>query len=117
MIYGSALIALGCWASYTSWRTLTSRGAWKKFRAMAVVSAAFIASCFLPGVAFLTGRFAPWMLIPLGGCYLALLRFPCYFEWANRGRIRTWRNILFLLVGISLVAAGLGVLPVSWFGL
>jgi hypothetical protein len=116
-IYGSALIALGCWAAFTSYRTLTSRGAWRKYRAMAVVGAAFIASCFLPGVAFLAGRFEHWMIIPLGLCYLALMRFPCYFEWANHGRIRTWRNVLFLLVGVALVAAGFGLLPSSLFGL
>lgn len=116
-IYGSALVLLGCWATFTSHRTLTSRGAWKKFRAMAIVSAAFIASCFLPGAAFLAGVFEPWMIVPLGLCYLALMRFPCYFEWANHGRIRTSRNVLFLLVGLSFVAAGFGFLPLSWFGL
>jgi hypothetical protein len=70
-----------------------------------------------PGVAFLAGGFRPWMVIPLGLCYLALMRFPCYFEWANQERIRSWRNVLFLLVGIAMVAAGLGFLPLSWFGL
>jgi hypothetical protein len=117
VIYGSALALLGCWATFTTATTLASSGGWKKNRTLVVLGVVFVASCFLPGVAMLTGAFRAWMLIPLGLCYIALIPMPCYFRWANDGRIRTARTILFLMVGGALVAAGLDVLPVSWFGL
>jgi hypothetical protein len=117
VIYGSALIVLGCWATFTTAKTLASRGGWKKHRTLVVVGAVFVTSCFLPGVAMPAGVFTPWMLIPLGLCYLALIPMPCYWRWANDGWIRTGRTVLFLMVGGALVAAGLGLLPVSWFGL
>ena len=98
-------------------KTLASRGGWMEHRTLVLVGAAFVASCLLPGGALLTGAFAAWMLVPLGVCYVALVPLPCYFRWANHGRIRTGRTVLFLLVGAALVAAGLGWLPVSWFGL
>jgi len=117
MIYGSALIVLGCWAAFTLSKTLVSPGGWTRHRGLVAVGVVFIASCFLPGSAMLAGVFEPWMLIPLGLSYFALIPLPCYFRWANRGRIRTGRTVLFVLVGIALVAAGLDWLPVSWLGL
>jgi hypothetical protein len=116
-IYGSALVALGCWGAFTTSTTLASRERRQRHRTLGILGAAFVGACFLPGFAMLTGMFRPWTLIPLGLCYLALIPFPCYFKWANRGRVRTVRAVLFLLVGTGLVAAGLGLLPVSWFGL
>lgn len=117
VVYGWALIGLGCWAGFTTSKTLGSRGGWREHRTLVVVGAAFIASCFLPGLALLTGAFRPWMLVPLGLCYLALVPLPCYFRWANHGPVRTGRNVLFLLVGAALVAAGVGLLPPAWYGL
>lgn len=117
IIYGSALLALGCWATFTTSKTLTSRDWRTKHRGLVLIGVAFVASCFLPGSAMLTGVFEPWTLTPLGVCYVALIPFPCYFKWANHGRIRTGRNALFLLVGLGLIAAGLELLPVWWFGL
>ncbi len=116
-VYGWALIGLGCWATFTTSRTLASRGGWTEHRTLVVVGVAFVASCLLPGVAMLAGAFAPWMLVPLGVCYLALVPLPCYFRWANHGWIRTARTVLFLLVASALVGAGIGWLPVSWCGL
>jgi hypothetical protein len=117
VIYGSALVLLGCWATFTTAKTLASGGGWKKNRTLVLLGLVFVASCFLPGGAMLAGAFRSWMLIPLGVCYIALIPMPCYFRWANHGRIRTARTILFGGVGGALVAAGLDVLPVSWFGL
>jgi hypothetical protein len=117
VVYGSALVLLGCWATFTTFKTLASHGGWTEHRALVGVGAVFVASCFLPGIALLAGPFEPWMLIPLGVCYVVLIPFPCYFEWANRGWIRPGRTILFLLVGAALVAAGIGWLPASWYGL
>ena len=102
---------------FTTFKTLASRGGWSEHRTLVVAGALFIASCFLPGITLLVGAFSPWMLIPLGLCYAALVPFPCYFKWANHGWIRTGRTILFLLVGAALVAAGLDWLPLAWFGL
>jgi hypothetical protein len=117
ILCGSALVLLGCWATFTLSKTLASRGGWNEHRGLVVVGAVFIASCFLPGGAMIAGAFSPWMLIPLGVSYLALVPLPCYFKWANHGRIRTARTILFVLVGIGLIAAGLDWIPVSGFGL
>jgi hypothetical protein len=116
-IYGSALVVLGCWAAFTTSKTLTSRGGWTEHRNLVVIGSVFVAACLLPGVAMLAEGFRSWMLIPLGLCYLALIPFPCYWTWANRGRMRTARTILFTLVGVGFVAAGLDLLPLSWFGL
>lgn len=115
--YGSALVLLGCWATFTTSKTLASPGGWSKHRALVILGVVFVASCFLPGVAMLIGAFKSWMLLPLGLSYLVLIPQPCYLKWANRGRIRTARTFLFLLIGAALLAAGLGLLPVSWFGL
>ena len=116
-IYGSTLVALGCWATFTTWRTLRSRE-WRARRGeLGLLGIVFVASCFLPGFALLAGRLESWMVLPLGACFVALIPYPCYFKRANRGRIRTARSLLFLLVGAGLIGAGLGVLPVSWFGL
>ena len=98
--YGSALLALGCWGAFTTWKT--------RDRTLACLGLVFVASCLLPGFALLAGRFGAWMLLPLGVCYLALIPFPCYFRWANHGRIRIARGLLFLLVGVALIAAGVG---------
>jgi hypothetical protein len=117
LLYGWALIALGCWAGFTTSKTLASRGGWSKHRTLIIVGAIFIASCFLPGITMLATAFRPWMLIPLGLCYIALIPLPCYFEWANHGRIRAGRTVLFLLVGAALVAAGIELLPLALFGL
>jgi hypothetical protein len=117
IIYGSALLALGCWATFTTSQTLTSRDWRTRHRWLVLIGVAFVASCFLPGLAMLAGMFEPWTLTPLGMCYVALIPLPCYFRWANHGWIRTGRNVLFLLVGLGLIAAGLDLLPVSWFGL
>lgn len=117
LVYGSALVLLGCWATFTTSRTLASRGGWREHRSLVAIGAAFVLSCFLPGVALLAGAFEPWMLIPLGLCYVGLIPFPCYFRWANRGWVHTARTILFVLVSATLVAIGVGWIPVSWFGL
>ena len=117
IIYGFALVALGCWATFTTVKTLASRGGWNEHRALVVIAVAFVASCWLPGVAMLAGAFEPWMPIPLGLCFLALIPLPCYFTWANHGWIRTGRRLLFLAVGAALVAAGFDWLPIAWFGL
>lgn len=117
IVYGSVLVALGCWATFTTAKTLGSREWRTRHRALGLLGVAFVASCFLPGFAMLTGIFEPWTLIPLGGCYVALIPCPCYFKWVNHGRIRSVRGALFLLVGAGLMAAGFGLLPVSWFGL
>lgn len=117
VLYGSVLIALGCWAAFTTSKTLASRGGWARHRVLVVVGVAFVASCLLPGIAMLSGAFRPWTLIPLGLGYLALIPLPCYWDWANHGWAHTGRTILFLSVAVALLAAGLGWLPVSWFGL
>jgi hypothetical protein len=117
VIYGWALIALGCWAGFTTSRTLASRGGWREHRALVLVGVLFVASCFLPGVAMLATAFRPWMLVPLGLCYVVLVPLPCYFKWANHGRVRVGRAVLFLVVAAALVAAGLELLPLAWFGL
>ena len=111
---GLALIVLGCWAAYTTSRTLTSRGGWAEHRWLAIIGLVFVGSCFLPGAALLGDRFRPWMLIPLGVGYWVLIPFPCYFKWANHGRINKFRRILFFLVGAGLVAAGAGLVPLGW---
>ena len=117
VVYGSALVLLGGWATFTTIKTLTSRGGWSEHRMLVVAGVVFVAACLLPGIALLANAFQSWMLIPLGLCYAALVPFPCYFKWANHGWIRTGRTILFLLVGAALVTAGLGWLPLVWFGL
>lgn len=116
-IYGSSLVVLGGWASFTTLKILVSRGGRRRHRTLVVVGGIFVAACLLPGISLLVGAFAPWMLIPLGLCYIALIPHPCYFKWANRGRIRSLRTVLFLSVGGALIVAGLGWLPLSWFGL
>jgi hypothetical protein len=116
-IYGSALVLLACWATYTTSRVFTSRGGWRGHRTLVVVGVIFVASCLLPGIALLAVRFEPWMLIPLGVSYLALLPLPCYWYWANHGWLHVGRTVAFLLVGTAFVAAGLGLIPLSWFGL
>ena len=117
IFYGTVLIALGCWATFTTLKTVTSHDWRTTRRTLGLLGVAFVASCFLAGLAMLAGMFEPWMLIPLGGCYLVLIPFPCYLRWANHGWRRIGRSALFLLVGAGLIAAGLDLLPVSWFGL
>lgn len=116
-IYGAALVLLGCWASFTTAKTVASSRGLSRHRSLIAVGAAFVASCFLPGIALLAGAFVPWMLIPLGVCYLLLLPMPCYWSWANHGSIRTGRTVLFLAVGAALIAAGSEIVPLRWFGL
>ena len=115
--YGALLVLLGGWGAFTT--SLTVRGpGWRKRRGLVLSGASFAASCFLPGIALLADGFRIWMLLPLGACYLGMIPGPCYFRWANRpGRIRAARAALFACVGAALIAAGLGWLPVSWFGL
>lgn len=116
-LYGSILVALGAWAAYTTARTVSASRGLRRHRTLVLVGACFVASCLLPGVALLALAFAPWMLVPLGACFLALLPMPCYFSWANDGWIRAGRNVLFSAVGAALLAAGIGVLPLRWLGL
>ena len=113
LLGGGVLVALGCWGLFTTSRTLGSRGGWDEHRRLVLVSVAFVASCFLPGAALLGERFRPWMLVPLGVCYWALIPFPCYFKWASRGWINTARRVLFFLTGAWLVAMGTGLLALD----
>ena len=117
IVYGSALVALACWATFTTWKTVAAGGWRSTRRTLGPLGTVFVASCLLPGVAMLSGRFAPWMLIPLGVCYLLLIPFPCYFKWANEGWVRKGRVLLFLLAGAGLIAVGVELLPVAWFGI
>lgn len=106
---GCALIALGCWATFTTAKTARSvAGGRADLRGLVAVGVAFVASCLVPGVALVAGAFRRWMLIPLGFGYLLLLPFPCVFPWANHGWVRTARTILFALVGAGLVIIGAG---------
>ena len=116
-VYGWILVALGCWAAFTTVQTVAASRGLREHRALAAIGVGFVATCFLPGIALLAEAFAPWMLIPLGTGFLFLLPFPCYFSWANEGWIRTARNLLFAAVGTALVAAGLGLVRLGWFGL
>ena len=105
--FGAALVLLGCWGLLTLSRTLASRGGLREHRAIFLVGLAFVASCFLPGLALLAEAFRPWMLIPLGLCYAALIPLPCYFKWANDGWVWRARAVLYVLIAVGLVAAGL----------
>ncbi len=117
IVYGSLLVVLGCWATFTIWKTLSSPDWRTQHRAIVILGVLFAASCWLPGFTLLASSFKPWMLVPLGVCFVVLIPFPCYFKRANRGWIVKARTVLFLLVGGGLVAAGFGRLPLSWFGL
>jgi hypothetical protein len=116
-LYGSLLVLLGCWATFTTWKTVSSPDWWIRHRTLGIVGFVFVAACLLPGTAMLLDSFEAWMLLPLGFCYVVLIPLPCYFKWANQGWIRGVRNALFLSVAVGLVAAGLGLLPLACFGL
>lgn len=72
----------------------------------------------MSAVGFLAGRFAPWMLIPIGVSYLMMLPLPCYFPWITATSLRhTVRNVIFVIIAALFLALGFGVFPISWIGI
>lgn len=116
-IYATCLVVLGCWSSYATARTCREHDSWHRHRPFLILEIVFVAACFLPAVALFVQSFERWMILPLGVCYIGLLRYPCYFAWVDRGRVRTVRNLLFLVLGCFLIAVGVGWIPLQWIGL
>jgi hypothetical protein len=110
---------LGAWGLFTArplWR-VARPWAWRHWHFL-LAEVCLIGGSWLNAGALSAGRFAGWMLLPVGASYALMIPLPCYFAWVDRVRwVHRARNALFALIAATCLAVGLGVLPPSILGL
>ena len=112
------LLLLAAWGLYAGRRIGIPRWPWSVRSWLFCVTIVLLeGGALLSGVSLLAGVFAPWMLLPMGVAYITMLPLPCYFPWVTATR-RRWavRNLIFTLIAVSLLALGLGFLPLPLIG-
>ena len=107
-------LLLGVWGAYSARPLASARRPWS-WRAwlLAVTLVLLVGSSWTVAGALATGRFAGWMLVPVGLTYLLMLPLPCYFEWVTATRQRhVVRNVVFVVVAALCFAVACGFLEV-----
>jgi hypothetical protein len=117
--YAAAFALLAGWGAFTASALARAPRPWSALRRYSfLTNLLFVTSSVLCTVALGGRRFAAWMLLPFGLSYAAMIPMPCYFDLVNRiGWVHTLRNGVFALVAATCAALGLGVIPLSQFGL
>jgi len=107
------LVLLGAWGVFSGRGVWKKKGKWAALRRQIVTTGVvMIASCFVSAAGLWWGWFRPWMLLPLGASYAAMIPLPCYFEAVDRiGWLHAVRNVLFVLIALLCFAVGFGLLP------
>ncbi len=117
--YAAALALLGVWGAFTTVELARAERPWSSQRWYSVLTdCLFTGACFLCAAALRGRWFAPWMLLPIGASYGAMIPLPCYFALMNRiGWLHALRNCVFVLVATLCFVLGFGLLPLSLLGL
>lgn len=117
--YALGFALLGAWGVFTARKSFRVARPWSQRRwNIFLVDVLFSGSCFLCAAALRGAWFQAWLLLPLGASFLWMIPLPCYFDWAERlGWVHAARNILFVVVALVCFAVGMGLLPLSFFGL
>jgi hypothetical protein len=118
-IYAAAFALRVVWGTFSLLRTWKRAPGWSRLRQQLVAVEVFSsASALLCAVALWAGKFAPWMLWPMGASILLAIPLPCFFEAVDRIGWLYWaRNIFFIALGLFFFSVASGWIPPARLGL
>lgn len=109
------LFLRGVWGFYSAAHTWKRGANWAPRRVWIVaLESLFVPASWLPAAGLYFGAFQPWMLAPLGACFVFSLPLPCFIEAMNRVPwLHIARNTFFILVALLCFAIAFELVPVN----